>query len=103
MIDLDAIDLFLRDYWLTASDRHEVALSDIAQSLVTEVRRLRADAFDCDICAGTGTPLSGGPCTCGGTGRARDVLVCVREQLAALRERLAAERAEMQDRARRLK
>jgi hypothetical protein len=44
MIDLDAIDLFLRDYWLTASDRHEVALSDIAQSLVAELRQLRAIA-----------------------------------------------------------
>lgn len=43
---------------------------------------------DCDACAGTGEPISGRPCMCGGTGYARDAVVYLRATLWNHREAL---------------
>ena len=51
--------------------------------LLEEIKSLNAE-LTCDGCLGTGTSLSG-PCGCGGSGRLSDMLMAVREELAALR------------------
>lgn len=38
----------------------------------------------CDVCAGEGTPLSGGVCICGGSGKSRDAVPVLRERLFAI-------------------
>jgi hypothetical protein len=42
----------------------------------------------CDVCAGSGTPASGGECICGGTGMASRAVPYLRNQLFALRAQL---------------
>lgn len=64
--------------------RTEVALV----ALAAEVERLRIDqlsAESCDACGGTGHPVSGDPCMCGGTGRAVDAVSYLRSQLTDAR------------------
>lgn len=63
-----------------------VALRDFAKTLEAENQ--------CDACAGTGQPVSGKPCMCGGTGRMSDAARYLREQLQlALSQRDAAREA----------
>lgn len=53
-----------------------------------EVRALRArlrraeGENQCDVCVGSGKPLSGGPCMCGGTGKMSVAAVWLREAWA---------------------
>lgn len=49
----------------------------------TECEALRRENM-CDACAGTGKPLSGLPCMCGGSGKASDAVVYLRERLFAV-------------------
>lgn len=49
----------------------------------------------CDACAGTGKPISGKPCMCGGTGRMSDAAVYLREQLVAEQTRADSAEAEV--------
>jgi hypothetical protein len=64
-----------------------------AQLQQAEERARRAeDALLCDACGGTGEPISGRPCGCGGTGSALDMLCYVRLRVFELeREARAAE------------
>ena len=47
----------------------------------------------CDACGGTGKPVSGGACMCGGSGRMSDAALTLRADLAAERTKLAASEA----------
>lgn len=51
-------------------------------ALEAENARLRGAAM-CDACAGSGTPISGRPCMCGGSGHAADAVIHLRGALAA--------------------
>jgi len=54
-----------------------------------ELAALRMDQSDpCTVCAGKGTPISGDPCICGGTGRGADEKAGLRHKLAALRRQV---------------
>ena len=66
-----------------------VAERDAARSLIDLLR-----APMCSVCAGTGTPVSGLPCVCGGTGREGDEIMGLRRlvhETEAERDRLRAE------------
>ena len=45
---------------------------------------------DCDVCAGTGIPISGIPCICGGTGNALNAVIYLRGEILKLREGMRA-------------
>jgi hypothetical protein len=45
-----------------------------------------SDEMDCDVCAGTGKPVSGKPCICGGTGSNIDEKVGLRRRVHELEE-----------------
>lgn len=40
--------------------------------------------WQCDACAGSGNPISGKPCICGGSGRAVDALANIRNMLVRI-------------------
>lgn len=59
-----------------------------------------SDEMDCDVCAGTGKPVSGLPCICGGTGSTIDEKAGLRRkvyelelQVSKLQEKLDVEDA----------
>lgn len=47
----------------------------------------------CDACGGSGTPVSGPPCMCGGTGKMSEAARNLRQELVNLRTQLAAAEA----------
>lgn len=77
-----------RDYWL---DKHYADQARIAE-LEKQVEQLHAENM-CDACGGNGTPVSGLPCMCGGTGKASDAVNYLRQQLETLRNDLCLESA----------
>jgi len=58
-----------------------------------ETRRTQLERLErwnmCDACAGTGEPISGKPCMCGGSGKASDALQYLREEVVRLEWELA--------------
>ena len=57
-----------------------------AQAILTyrkTIEELEADNM-CDVCAGTGKPLSNKPCMCGGTGKMSDAARYLRRELTKL-------------------
>jgi hypothetical protein len=67
-----------------AISRRNVALA----ARDAEIARLRNPP--CSVCAGTGTPLSGPPCICGGSGREVDEMAGLRLEVVRLRAALAS-------------
>lgn len=53
-----------------------------------ELAALRQQVDPCEVCAGEGTPTSGGRCICGGTGRGADEKAGLRAELHALRQQV---------------
>lgn len=60
-----------------------------------EQERAKVAENMCDACAGTGTPNSGLPCMCGGTGKMSDAARYLREQLVSKEAELSQERAKV--------
>lgn len=72
-----------RDDGMVEEDDGEwVAYSDYA-ALAKRVEELEGAAM-CSSCAGTGKPISGGGCMCGGTGRASDAVAYLLERVVDL-------------------
>jgi len=63
-------------------------LADFALALLAE---RQAERRACSVCAGTGVPVSGLPCICGGSGREADEMVGLRKELFRLQSARPAE------------
>lgn len=68
----------------------------LRESITAAIARER-EAGACDACAGTGKPVSGERCMCGGSGRAEDAVRYLREALLDERELYNAAQAELRE------
>lgn len=88
-----------RHLTLKISHPHFAPISDDcyeAAVLLTQQAERIAELKDenaCDVCAGTGTPTSGKPCICAGTGKASQAFMQLRIDYYDLESRLAAAEA----------
>ena len=83
-------DEYLRVLGLVADRAEYISAAE------AEIAALKAENM-CDACAGSGKPISGAPCMCGGTGRMSGAARYLREQMLALKaevDRLKATSAE---------
>lgn len=69
--------------WLAQNEVYVVARLEAVPKLCRYVQELE-HSNQCDACAGTGKPVSGIPCMCGGTGKMSDAAVYLRERLSSL-------------------
>lgn len=77
------IEQCLEDYYDSKTGQHWP--SDLLQRARDEIAH-----NICDCCLGSGKPISGKPCMCGGTGRMSDAVFYLRERIAQLEAESAA-------------
>lgn len=78
-LDPTALDALEHDLTTVDGELAELTRSTI-RALRAECERLRAETL-CDVCAGTGKPVSGKRCACGGSGKAFDAAAYFRVAL----------------------
>lgn len=87
--DLDALMAAIERIRL---GQHPVSAT-FMRTIADAIAALRADNV-CDACVGTGKPISGLPCMCGGTGRMSDAARHLREELVTARARAEQDKAD---------